>query len=190
MGSIPTELSEFIIRARKLEKSAFWNWLTLPRGDSDMPLIIAGDWLAHDKLNQDELVAFCSNLRLFIQNTDGFSIRQIAERSQKWSDEYNSEKEGIRDAVANLNRNLDSPSLVSIFNDKPTRNRDVFEVIFYGGLIHANPGKRELYAQLVKSGLFSYFVFSAFSSTLFLYRNCIQLIAHYLARYILQEHKD
>lgn len=190
MSAIPTEFNEFVMRARKLERSTFWQWLTTRRGQLDMPRILAGDWLAHDKLNQDELEAFCLNLRLFVQGTDGFSIRQISECSKQWSNQYAEEKEGIQKAIATLNAELDAPSLLSIFKDKPTSNREVFEVIFYGGLVHSNPGKRELYAELVKSGLFSYFVFSAFSSTLFHFRNCIRSIAHFLARHVLKEYGD
>lgn len=190
MASIPSEYREFIIRAMKLEKSNFWRWLTSRKGQPDMARILAGDWLAHDKLNLDELDAFCLNLRLFVQGTDGFSIRQIAERSRQWSDRFAMEKESINEAVAELNKALDSPSLVSIFDDRPTRNRDVFEVIFYGGLAHANPSKRELYVQLVTSGLFSFFVFSAFSNTLFQFRNCIRTIAYSLACFVNQEYRD
>ena len=63
MASIPSEYREFIIRAMKLEKSNFWRWLTSRKGQPDMARILAGDWLAHDKLNSDELDAFCLNLK-------------------------------------------------------------------------------------------------------------------------------
>ncbi|WP_155500165.1 hypothetical protein [Comamonas testosteroni] len=188
MRPYPSEFEEFINRSHRLEKSAFWKWLTTPRGQADIPKFIEGNWLASDGLNQDELEAFCLNLRLFIQDGDGFSIRKIKELSEKWSDTHLHEKTGIKQATDTLRKSLDEPSFVSIYKDKPTTNEDIFDVIFYGGIVHSNPSKRATYNDLVKSGLFSYFVFSAFSSTLFHYRNCIQTIAHHLARHVVHEY--
>jgi len=182
-----TPLEYFVLRARKLENSNFWKWLNTRRGQSDMERIIQGDWLAHDKLNPDELDAFCLNLRLLIQDQDGFSIRKVAEIASFWPDAYEAEREGVAAAVAKLRLALDSKASVSLLPEKPTTNRELFDIIFYGGLAHANPGKREQFEALVSSGLYSYFVFSAFSSVLFHYRNCIQSLAHFVARYVLSE---
>lgn len=185
-----SEFDYFVLKARKLEKSSFWLWLNTRRGQSDIPRIIQGNWLAHDQLNPDEMEAFCLNLRLLIQDQDGFSIRRISQLASQWPERYETQRSGIQQAVLHLNVELDKASLVSIFKDKPTCNRDLFDVIFYGGLAHANPGKREQYERLVHSGFFSYFVFNAFCATLFHYRNCIQAIAHYVAQHVLAERGD
>lgn len=182
-----TPFEHFVLHARKLERSSFWKWLNTRRGQSDMERIIGGDWLAHDKLNPEELDAFCLNLRLLIQDQDGFSIRQVAKMASRWPDAYEAEREGVAGAVAKLHSALDSKASVSLSPETPTTNRELFDIIFYGGLAHANPGKREQFEALVSSGLFSYFVFHAFSSVLFHYRNCFQSIAHFVARYVLSE---
>lgn len=180
----------FVLKASKLENSSFWQWLITPRSQADIQRIIHGDWMAHDQLNPDEMEAFCLTLRMLIQDQDGFSIRQISQLSSQWPERYEPQRNGIQQAVLHLNVELNKRSLVSIFKDKPTRNRDLFDVIFYGGLAHANPDKREEFERLVNSGLFSYFVFDAFCATLFHYRNCIQTIAYHIATHVLVKRGD
>lgn len=155
-----------------------------------MTRIVAGEWLAHDGLNQDALEAFCLNLRLLIQDRDEFSIRQISEISKSWPAEHQKEKYEIEQAVATLQEQLSRKSLVSIYEDRVTTNKELFDVIFYGGIAHSNPEKRELYKKLVESGFFSYFVFSAFSETIFFYRNCIMSIARNLAHHVVDRYGD
>ena len=179
-----TELKHFLVRAEKLELSSFWRWLNARRSQSDIPRIIDGDWLAHDGLSQDELEAFCLNMRFFIQPRDGFSIDQVGQIASQWPQTYQAHQAGVQAAIARLNSVLDARCLVQIDKTRATRNRDLFEVVFYGGIVHANPGKREQFERVVRSGLFSYFVFQAFSGTLFRYRNCIQHLAHHVAAYM------
>jgi hypothetical protein len=182
-----TSLEYFLLRATKLENSNFWKWLNTRREQSDIGEIIEGNWLAHDKLNPEELEAFCLNLRFLIQPRDGISYEMIAEIASFWPDTYEVERKGVKDAAARLNLALDSKAMVSMSPEKKTTNRELFEIIFYGEIAHANPGKREQFKTLVSSGLFSYFVFNTFCSVLFHYRNCIQSVAHFVARYVLAE---
>lgn len=128
--------------------------------------------------------SFCLNLRLLIQQKDGFSISRIASEAQKLPEEFAEHKDGIANAVATLNDKLNEQSLIQIFDDRITTNNDVFDVLFYGGIVHANPSKRTEFRRLVRSGDFSYFVFSTFVSTLYHYRNCIQTLAYHLYHYL------
>lgn len=182
-----TSLEYFVLRANKLEHSSFWEWLSSRHGQPDIEKIIEGNWLAHDKLNPEALEAFCLNFRFLIQPRDDISYETVADLASLWPDTYEVEREGVKGAVAKLNLALDSQAMVSMSPEKPTTNRELFEIIFYGELAHANPGKREQFETLVSSGLFSYFVFNAFCSVLFHYRNCIQSVAHFVARYVLAE---
>lgn len=138
-----------------------------------MDRIIAGDWLAHDGLNIDELEAFCLNLRLLIQGRDGFCIRNIGLIADGWASKHDDLKKVIQNARAELQKNLDSPSLVNIKDQGKTTKKELFDLVFYGGMVHEDKVMRHEFDRLAKSGLFSYFLFQAFKSVLFHYRNCI-----------------
>lgn len=174
----------FVEKAYKLETSPFWKWMSNRRGPSDIEKIMAGDWLAHDGLSPEELDSFCLTLRLLIQDQDGFSIRKVFAITEMWPDFHASRRNAIRLAVETLQFELSKRSLIQFNDGKETSNRDVFDVIFYGGIAHANPGKRDQFRRLSSSGLFSYFVFQAFTSSLFYYRNCIQTIAFHIVHYL------
>jgi hypothetical protein len=174
----------FVERAHKLETSSFWQWLSNRRGPSDIEKIAAGEWLAHDGLSQDSLEAFCLNLRFLIQPRDGFSVEQVAAIAASWPDEYALQGEKIQSAVAVLVHQLGKRCLVQLTDSKVTTNWDLFEVVFYGGIAHANPSKRDQFKSLTNAGLFTYFVFQAFSEVLFYYRNCIQALAFHVTQYL------
>jgi DNA-binding transcriptional MerR regulator len=142
-----------------------------------------GNWLNHPNLNQDELEAFCLNLRLLIQDRDGFSIRKIRQLAQDWSATYQAEREAIAQAVNELHRRLEESSLVALPGADRTTNKDMFDVVFYGGIAHADPAKRGQFQQMATAGAFSFFMFRAFCGVLFHYRNCITQIAYHLGRY-------
>ncbi|WPC67345.1 hypothetical protein SBP18_02260 [Rhodoferax ferrireducens] len=184
----PYEL--FLERALRLEGSRFWAWLRTPKGEVDLQRFADGNWLAHPNLNQDELESFCLNLRLLIQDQDGFSIRQIRRLAQEWPARYEHQRAGIEQAVEELHRRLDEPSFVSLPRAGRTTNRDLFDVIFYGGIAHANPGKREEFQRMSSTGVFTYFTFRAFCGVLFHYRNCIVQVAYQLGQYCLAEKKS
>lgn len=181
----PYEL--FLERALRLEESRFWTWLKTPQGEINLQPFAEGDWLAHPNLNQDELEAFCLNLRLLIQKRDGFSIDQIRGLAQEWPPQYEQQRVGIEQAVEELERRLDGPCFVSLPSREKTSNRDLFDVVFYGGLVHANLDKREEFRALFSADIFSFFAFRAFCGVLFHYRNCVAQVAYHLGQYYLAE---
>lgn len=180
----------FVEKAYKLETSPFWQWLRNRRGPSDIERILAGDWLAHDGLSPEAFDSFCLTLRLLIQDQDGFSIRRVLAIAEAWPDLYAQRLNAIRLAIEKLRLELRKRSLIQFIEGRETTNGDVFDIIFYGGIAHANPGKRDNFRRLTSAGLFSYFVFQAFTSVLFHYRNCIQTVAFHLAKHLEESRSD
>jgi hypothetical protein len=178
------ELILFVEKAYKLETSPFWKWLNTRHGPPHIEQIVAGDWLAHDGLRPEALDSFCLTLRLLIQDQDGFSIRKIAMKANTWPGSSAAYRDEIDKAIAKLHHELGKRSLIQFTEGKYATNRDVFDVIFYGGIAHANPGKRDQFRKLTSAGLFSYFVFQSFAEVLFHYRNCIQTLAYCVVQYL------
>ena len=179
-----TNIDEFILRARKLDKSAFWQWQNQLPIHADRDAIARGNWLAYDGLREEDFEAFCLTLRLLIQDRDGLSIRRISQVVAAWPEEYEEQKTAVRSAVDTLNERLDRRCRISI-HKSGTTNRQFFETLFYGGLVHSDPGKREMYAKLVNAGPFSGMVFSSFWAILHDFRNCIQTMAHHVAKAVI-----
>lgn len=177
-----TELILFVEKANRLEKSNFWKWV-LSKKNADIKNISENDWLTYSGLERDAIEAFCLNLRLLIQNKDGFSIWQIHDISKNWGNEFKEYSKGITNAVEKLNSELNLESLINVYRDRPTKNKDLFEIIFYGGIVHMNPNKRDKFIELTEAGLFSFIVFRSFLKTLAIYRNCIQNIAYNIVQY-------
>lgn len=180
-------LKRFVQRAERLVTSTFWTWMQTRRGASDMQRIIAGDWLAHDGLSQEALDSFCMSLRLLTQDTDGFSIRLVAEIAEKWPKQHFDLREEVRAAREVLQKHYAEDSLVQLYDDKRTTKEELFKVVFYGGLVHENRGKRDLYDQITTAGPFAYFVFQVFISVLFHLRSCILRMAVHIERYLIRE---
>jgi hypothetical protein len=183
------EVDEFVVRACKLENSAFWQWQNRLPIRANQEAIAAGNWLAYDGLRAEDLDSFCLNLRLLIQDRDGLSIRKISEVVAAWPAEYEEQKAQVRAAIATLNQRMDGPCFVSL-HGTGTTNREFFNTLFYGGLVHSDPAKRAAYARLVNAGLFSNIVFSVFWGILCDFRNCIQTMAHHIATGVRRARED
>jgi hypothetical protein len=176
--------SLFLDRAERLERSPFWAWMQTRRGQPDWGKVLAGDWLAHDKLKVEELDSFCLNLRLLIQDRDGFSLRCMRELSAAWPQQYQEHARLIAEATNDLNQRLTEKSLVTLTAGEKTTNHELFDIIFYGGIAHADQGKRDEFERVARSGLFSAFAFEAFCAVLLHYRNCIVAVAYQVAQYV------
>ncbi|WP_277372693.1 hypothetical protein [Pseudomonas sp. AA-38] len=152
-----------------------------------MERIFKGEWLAHDGLNQEAFESFCLNLRQMVQNTDGYSMKLVGDIAEKWAEEHHDLRNEVREARAILSQRLDEPCLVRIHDNRRTTNRELFDVVFYGGVVHENVGKRDEFDRIIGSGVFSYFVFQAFLGILFYYRNCILRMAVHVEKYLIRE---
>lgn len=184
------ELTLFVEKACRLETSRYWSWLTSRRGESDIRAIESGDWLAHDGFDLDAFDAFCLNLRLLIQDKDGFSVRKVRSMAKNWPAEAIEFSQGVEKAAEKLECELTKKAIVQFDDKGETTNREIFETIFYGGIAHCNPDKRRKFKELTESGLFSLFVFHAFSAILFIFRNCIQTMAYNVYQYQISDFYD
>jgi hypothetical protein len=173
----------YVEQAYKLKTNSFWLWLNTKPLKTNYEKVFLGDWLAHDGLNHEGLDAFCLRLRILIQKRDMLHAEKMIEESKKWGSKFNHLKEAMELSYLERERVLNSRCLVSIFKNKNTTNRDLFDIIFYGGIAHLNEEKRVLFKDITTSGMFSYFVFSCFKNTLFCHMNCIQSIAHSIVQY-------
>ena len=78
-----TPLKLFNERAERLKRSRFLEWLNKSPKEPRKEAIISGDWLAYEGLRPDDLDAFCLNLRLLMQDRDGYSIRCLSKEYEK-----------------------------------------------------------------------------------------------------------
>jgi hypothetical protein len=152
-----------------------------------MSKILAGDWLAHDGLNEEALGAFCLNLRFLIQPKDGYAIKDIQRIAEGWPQIHHDLQHEVLTAISELNKNLAEPSLVRLSEERPTSNWELFEIVFYGRIAHENPGKREQFDRMANAGPFSYFMFQAFVSVIFHYHNCTSKVADNVHQYLIRE---
>ncbi|WP_458370756.1 hypothetical protein [Pseudomonas fluorescens] len=184
-------LERFVYRAERIVAHSFWNWLTSYHDHADIARIVAGDWLAHDGLNIDEFEAFCLHLRLLIQGLDGISIRQIAAIADGWQPEHDDLKDVIRKARKELEKNLNAKCFVNIKDvGEVTTNAELFDVVFYGRMVHEDRVKRKEFERLANAGLFSFFLFQAFTGILFYYRNCILRVGWAADQWLKREGKN
>lgn len=172
----------FVEQAYKLKTNSFWIWLN-GRIKTDYEKIFLGDWLAHDGINHEGLDSFCLRLRILIQERDGLRAEDMIKKSKCWETQFDHLKQSIEDSYQVREQILNNRCLVSIFDNKNTTNKDLFDIIFYGGIAHLNEDKRILFKEITTSGMFSYFVFCAFKQAIFGYMNCIQTIAHNIVQY-------
>ena len=174
--------SYFVSKAYKLKCSPFWEWVHTPMKGYAIEKIISGDWLAHENLREEDLDSFCLTLRLLIQDKDGFSIRCIRKIAESLSDIYEPHITGISEACGRLKVELNKQSVTNVKCDGSSTNKELFDIIFYGGLVHLNETKRDEFIALTQSGLYSYFLFQSFISVLLHYNNAIQKIAYHLVQ--------
>jgi hypothetical protein len=131
--------------------------------------MIKRQWIAADGITEDDIDAFVLNLRLLIQDRDGFSIRRI------YKDIYCQENIPIRIQEKfrrERNKWVDYLNLSSLFlrlggnNQGNYTNRELFDILFYGGLAHMDPKQVHLFHIMTKQGAYSALVFSFFLRSL------------------------
>lgn len=174
----------FIQKSKKLEESPFWNWINKEGKKANEKLISAPSFIMHEDLREEDLESFCLNLRLLIQDRDGLSIRAMKEFSGTFDAKYSKHTIEIHEATKKLNYCLQSKSLVQLEGNKPTTYYEIFDIIFFGGLVHIDKVKRYKFQELESSGSLSWFVFNDFTSAITHYRNCYMIIAYNLFHYL------
>lgn len=123
-------------------------------------------WIAFDGISEDDVDAFVLNLRLLIQDRDGFSIRCLSKIYEKddvpkeISEEFSKHRQ-----IWKTYRRLKSLIIRPESNEKLS-NGELFDIIFYGGLAHQDENYINEFFKLTKQGAFSTFVFGFFLSSL------------------------
>jgi hypothetical protein len=162
-------LALFNERVDRLLRSALAKRMRNPRYVFSYEKMMNREWICADGVSEDAIDAFVLNVRLLVQDNDGFSIRRLAE------DVYTGEtvplelKERFATARGEWREHMDQYTPFK----HPCRegnftNQELFEVLMYGGLAHANPDKVDMFFTLTKRGAVSTFVFGQFLISLHL----------------------
>jgi hypothetical protein len=163
MDIIPLIL--FNEKVDRLERCALTKRMATPRYVIQYDKIMNREWIAFDNISEDDLDAFVLNLRLLIQDSDGFSIRCL---SKLYKDDAPKDFATEFDEQRNKwNSYRSSPSL--LFKPGGTEklsNGELFDILFYGGLAHEDPKYLNEFTILTKQGAFSAFVFGFFLRSL------------------------
>ena len=124
------------------------------------------DWVAVDGVSQDDVDAFVCNLRLLIQDRDGFSIQCLSklyeyeEVPHELSDSFNQERQKWKTHL-NSETLFQKPD-----SDEKYSYKELFNIVFYGGLAHQDQNYIKEFLWLTRQGAFSAFVFGLFISFL------------------------
>jgi hypothetical protein len=125
-------------RVERLTRSALAKRMENPQYTIDYERMMRREWASLDGVTEDAVNAFVLNIRVLIEDPDGFSIRRLAE------DLYSqpSVPEELRSRYAEQrdkwNEHMARDSMfTSLRENKKFTNRDLFDVMLYGGLAHA-----------------------------------------------------
>ncbi|WP_407180430.1 hypothetical protein [Bradyrhizobium sp. STM 3562] len=161
-------LRAFCRRVDRLEQSGFSK-----RFEADVPNVIAKmsepsfqreegprfsivarieSWV--EDFSQDEIDAFVLSYRLFTQDNDRLSIRNLSKVFAKdWM--HPRARECFEDARAQLNGHLDSASTIA-FPEGHISVRALVDTIIYGGLAHSNAEKSKIFDSWEHSGIMGF----------------------------------
>ncbi len=149
-------LSLFNERVERLAQSALAKRMASPHYTIDYEKMMRREWIAADGLTEDAVDAFVCNVRLLVQDRDGFSIRCLTKDvyAQK------SVPQDLRIRFCEQRKrwweHMDQPSVLKHFKeDRNFTYGELFEVLMYGGLVHANRDKVDLFYKLTKQGAYS-----------------------------------
>lgn len=176
MDTRPLEL--FNQRAKRLKESRFLTWLlTSGNKQPDLARLQAGDWLAYEGLSPDDLDSFCLNLRLLIQDGDGYSIRCLSDLYASFPDDYEEAKKLFSEKRNALENFLESKAMLQIQERAPLSHRALFNIVFYGGIVHNSKEYYADYLRLTRCGAFSSVTFMIIWNVILKMNACIQCIA-------------
>lgn len=172
------QLQLFNRRARYLAESRFIKWLdTRGNKQPDMARLLSGDWLAFEGLHREDLDSFCLNLRLLIQDRDGFSIKCLSKIYEQFPDDYDIAKKAFIHVRSNLNEYLAQTSLVQLDRQNPLSHKDLLDIILYGGIAHNDSRHYDNFVKMTQAGIFSLFTFTTLWNIVKVINKNIQKIA-------------
>jgi hypothetical protein len=164
-------------RVERLIRSDLAKRMENPHYTLDYERMMRREWISADGVTEDAVDAFVLNVRLLVQDRDGFSIRCLA------NDVYaqSSVPAELRDRFAQQRRiwheHRERPSVFKHFTkDRNFTNGELFDVLMYGGLVHANGHKVDLFCELTKQGIYSSLVCGSFLSSLRVFLEVVRAI--------------
>jgi hypothetical protein len=163
MTKIYSALALFNERADRLKRSALAKRMKNPHYVLDYQRVMKREWISADGVTEDAVDAFVLNIRLLIQDQDGFSIRALADDVYcldcvplELRHRFSKQRE-----IWNEHRN--QQSIFRHFSEpRNFTNGELFDVLMYGGLAHANRDKVALFHALTKQGAYSSVVCASF----------------------------
>jgi len=164
-------------RVEQLTRSELANRMAAPNYALDYEKMMKREWISLDGVTEDAVNAFVLNIRPLVQDSDGFSIRRLA------NDVYiqNTVPADLRD---NFNQqrgkwceHKSEASPFKHFNEeREFTNGEMFDILMYGGLVHANSAKHDLFRLLTMQGAYSSIVCGSFLASLRLFLEVVQRI--------------
>ena len=171
------KLKQFNLRARYLAESRFLQWIQAGGSKQpNLPELLAGKWLVYEGLHREDLDSFILNLRLLIQDRDGFSIRCLSELYRSFPDDYREAQDAFVYVRGLLNKYLESPSTVRLKKRGKTTKRVVLNTILYGGFAHTDPKFHSDFLTLTTSGMYSMMSFIEFTNIIFVVSDYLRRI--------------
>ena len=166
MNAIPLQL--FNERVTRLHETQLGKKIAIPTFYISIEDILNGQWCQAAGINRDDVDAFVLNLRLIVQDKDGFSINCLSRIYQDNSSIPPKLCKRFADARSVLNKMLSGSSCISRGDiDNPTyTNQELFDIIMYGGLVHCNSKYLIDFNRLAKRGGISTMTFAMFISIL------------------------
>jgi hypothetical protein len=162
-----TPIYLFNDKVDRLDRCRLAKRMETPHYQLEYEKMVERNWVAADGVTEDDVDAFALNLRLLIQDKDGFSFRQL------FNNIY-SQKEVPNDLRIRFEKEINTwdeyQEMSSIFSRPKGEgnylNKELFEILFYGGIAHMNVEKVQLFYSMTKQGGYSAFLFGAFLSIL------------------------
>jgi hypothetical protein len=159
-------LKLFNEKVSRLEASRLAQRMSNPKYQIQYDKVASGQWIAADGIEPDDVDAFVLNLRLLVQDNDGFSIRCLSKLYGE-ADVASVLQAQFQEHHNRLSSHLDRPSPIGRPGGNGNyTNRQLFDVIMYGGLAHNDRKKVGEFLCLVRQGFFSAIVFASFLNTI------------------------
>jgi hypothetical protein len=153
-------------KVNRIERCRLTERMATPRYKIQHDKIMDLEWIAFDDVSEDDVDAFVLNLRLLIQDGDGFSIRCLAKIYEKdgvpqeLSEAFDKQRQKWETYRSSMSL------LIKPGGTEKLSNGELFDIILYGGLAHQDEKHLNEFFNLTKQGAFSTFVFGFFLSSL------------------------
>jgi hypothetical protein len=162
-----TPIYLFNDKVDRLDRCRLAKRMETPQYHLEYEKMVNRDWSAADGVTEDDIDAFALNLRLLIQERDGFSFRQLYK--EYYSNRAVPEEIRIKyeQEIISWDEYQGTPSIFGHPNEERNfLNKELFEILFYGGIAHMNVEYVNKFYIMTKQGGYSAILFGQFLSIL------------------------